>query len=331
LPKRFWKKKYNLFMSETKPGLDFSRSPEEKIGRNTEARFTFLRHSQKSSGRVFSPDGGSVSMANISEAGKSRAFDFGNENLTGRNINKSYATTSDRTVQSLEAAFEGAGIDPQILKQKGESGAFLALPALPGSASFNKKYDQISEPIRQQYISEHFGNINFDDLTQDQQEEVAEFAEEPAIEWYLAFGDQRPDEDTPSPREYAASVAFKMNRLINLPDHMKSGAKVDLVSAGHKTSTEAFLKYVLEREIGGEKVVGFNSLAEIGGSLKILDSWDLKVLIDSQGKKIVKLVLHRESGKQEEYDVNLESVRELAQEYMQVSGREALKIDGLDI
>ncbi len=318
-------------MSERKPGLDFSRSPEEKIGRDTEARFTFLRHSQKSSGRVFSADAGGISSANISEAGESRAFDFGAKNLTGRNIDKSYATTSDRTRQTLEKAFAGAEVSPQILKQKGKFNAFFALPAMPGSADFNKKYDDISEPIRQKYISEHFGNINFDDLTPDQQEEVAEYAEEPALEWYLTFDDQRPDKDTPSPRECAAAVAFKINRFINMPNFMESGAKVDLVSAGHKTSTEAFLKYVIEREINNKKIVGFDSLTEIGGSLKILDSWDLKVFNDVQGEKIVKLILRRENGQQQECDINLELVYQLSQEYIQANGREALKIDGREV
>lgn len=316
-------------MNENNFGVIFDRSRklEEKIGRDTEATFTFLRHSQKSSGRVFSADGGAISTANISEAGKCRAFDFGEDNLSGRDINKSYGTTSDRTIQTLESIFEGAEISPQILKQKGESKAFFALPALPGSADFNKKYDDISEPIRRQYIHEHFDNIKFDDLNPDQQEEVAEYAEEPAIEWYLAFDEQRPDKDTPSPRECAAAVAFKVNRLINLPDYMKSGAKVDLVSAGHKTSTEAFLKYVLEREVENEKIAGFDFLSEIGGSLKILDGWDLKVKNDIEGKKIVKLILHRENGQQQEFGIDIDVVRQLAQEYMQANSLEALKID----
>ena len=332
LPRKYSELAYN-FMNERDFGaiFDHSHKPEEKIGRNTGVKFSFLRHSQKSSGRVFSVDASGMSAANISEAGKSRAFDFGKENLSGRDINKSYVTTSDRTKQTLESAFEGAGIEPQILKQKGEFKAFFALPALIGSIDFNKKYDAISEPIRRQYILENFGNINFDDLTPDQQEEVAEYAEEPALDWYLSFGDQRPDKDTPSPRESAAAVAFKVNRLVNLPDYMESGARVDLVSAGHKTSTEAFLKYVIERETENGKIVGCDYLAEIGGSLKILDSWDLKVDNDVEGKKLVKLTLRRENGVQQEFGVSLESVRHLAQEYIQVNDLKALKIDGSEI
>jgi hypothetical protein len=144
-------------------------------------------------------------------------------------------------------------------------------------------------PEREKYLVEHFPGKKFDDLDSDGQEEVAEYAEEPAFEWYLGFDSQRPDAETPSPREMAASVAFKINRLINLPDFMPSGRSIDLVSAGHKTSTEAFLKYVISREVEGERVVGLNNLSDIGGSLKILDSWDLRVKNDQNGKRLLSL------------------------------------------
>ena len=124
----------------------------------------------------------------------------------------------------------------------------------------------------------HYPERTFDKLSPDEQEEVAENAEEPAMEWYLSFRNTRPDPETPSPRENASEVALKIDRLIKLVDFMPDGRSVNLLSCGHKSSTEAFLAYVLIiQDLGGTVKTGFDKLAEIGGSLHILDSWTLSV------------------------------------------------------
>lgn len=310
-------------MRESAKGFE---SPEAHRGHDTEAHFTFLRHSQKASARIFD-QGGGISVASISEHGIERAKAFGEDQFTDRDIDKAYATKVNRTTETLKAAFEAAQISPDILQKSDESKSFFSLPAQAGSKEYNQRYDAIMAPHREEYLAEHFPGQKFDDLNPDQQEEVAEYAEEWAMEWYLAFDRQRPDENTPSPREDAARVAFKINRLVNLPDYMPEGKAVDLVSAGHKTSTEAFLKYVIEQEKDGQAIIGFDSLSEIGGSLKILDSWDLDVKNNEGGKKTVKVTLRRENGKTETFDVNLQALHELSAEYLASQKREPNKID----
>lgn len=316
-------------INERAPQIEPSGELKEKRGHNTEIHFTFVRHSQKSSGQIFSEGTEGISISGISETGKQRAEAYGNVQLSGRTINKAYATEVDRTRETLAYAFEGAQINPQILQTSDTARAFFSLPATSLSKKFMGQYEKIMLPRRQQYIDEHYPGKEFGELTPDEQEAAAEYAEEPAVEWYLSFDNERPDEETPSPREQAASVAFKINRLVHLPDYMPADKSVDLVSSGHKTSTEAFLKYCIERKIDGETLVGFDKLEEIGGSLKILDSWDLQIQNDDRGEKRITIVLRRENGETQEYGLNVSALQELAKKYIEANNLKPKKIDSL--
>jgi len=317
-------------INERKSQIEQTKELKENRGLNTEIRFTFVRHSQKTSGQIFTEGAQGLSVLSISKTGIQRAKTYGIDQLTGRKITKAYATEADRTRETLASAFQAAEIDSKILQKSETTRAFFTLPALSASEEFMKQYDAIMLPKRQQYIDKHYLVKKFNELTPDKQEAAAEYAEEPAIEWYLSFGNKRPDKKTPSPREQAAFVAFKINRLIHLPDYMPNGKSVDLISSGHKTSTEAFLKYCIERKIDGKIVVGFDKLEEIGGSLKILDSWDLQIKNDDNGKKHATIILRRENGETREYGLNISTLNELAKEYIKVNNLKPKKIDSLE-
>ena len=247
-------------MKETTSTSDY-REPHEGRGHNTEVRFTFVRHSQKLDGSVVDKDLSGLSLATISPGGVKRAEKFGGEVLAGRKISKAYATKVYRTSQTLESAACAAGLDAtefnKLLRVEGRDPAYFAMPEGLRSPNFIKQYEEKMAGPRTEHIATHFPGKKFVDLTPDEQEDVAEYANEFAVDWWLSFGDQRPDEGTLSPREMAAEVAYKLNRLINLGAFMPNNEKVDLISCGHKTSTEAFLKYALERTADGETVVGF--------------------------------------------------------------------------
>lgn len=178
-----------------------------------------------------------------------------------------------------------------------------------------------------EYIEAHYPGRAFKDLSQDEQEKVAEYGNEFAVQMYLDYDNQRPDPDTLAPREEASRVAFKINRLINLPDYMPADSSVDLVSSGHKTSTEAFLSYVIENEETHQ--VGFRDLKDIGGSLGILDSWDLEIQNNEEGRKTVSIVIQRENGATQRYGINMEALRRLAQEGSESLDITPKKIDSL--
>ncbi len=300
---------------------------EKKTGRNTRVRFTFVRHSQKESGRVFQKGVHKISKAGVSGPGRIRSREFGRERLRGRRINKAYATPEDRTKETLEYAFRAAGVNPEILQKSEDTAAFFQLSPKKSSSKFHKEYDAVMQPGVHALMEKDHPGEHYDKLDLDEQERIMEIAEEPAMEHWLQFDDIRPDKNSPSPREVASWVAYKMNRLINLPDFMPDGKEIDLVSSGHKTSTEAFLKYCLAGEKDGEKMTGLASLAEIGGSLKILDSWDLIVENDAEGKKTVKFILKRENEPEQELELDISMVRQLAKEHIKANKLEAADID----
>lgn len=307
------------------------RNTEQKeLGHDTSVRITFLRHSQKEPGKV--ADGG---RRGITTKGVIRAKNVGEKIFRGRNIKMAYGTKVDRTAATLQAAFEGAGVtgmDKKILQTKDGMNAFFDLPHPGFDAESEKKMNlEMDEYVRAQY-PEHPGKtyrqlVEEGVLSADDQEEIEERFQEKYVQWYLDLVGEQPTPDRSLPRQDAASVAYKINRLINLPDHMKKGESVDLVSSGHKYSTEGFLKYCIEREVNGKKVVGFNRLEDIGGSMKVLDGWDLVISNDASGKKNIKLVIRRENGEEKEYGLNVEMVSKLAGEYMQDKNITQKRID----
>ncbi len=299
-------------------------------GRNTSATFTFLRHSQKNSGNILNNGESGISTSGISPEGVERAEKIGSQIFTGRNINKGYVTQVERTRETLNAALSAAAIveDTDVLEPGKTTNAFFSLPGMPISPESLKTYNGIFKRNQENYIRNNFRGNTFEELTPNQQEEVAEIAEEEALQWYLDFDNEQPDPNTPSPREHAAFVAYKMNKFINLTDYIASEKVIDLVSVGHKTSTEAFLKYVIERDEGDKTITGFNSLEEIGGSLKILDGWELKIVNDDQGEKHCTIRLQRENGQTQVYGLNLEVLRTLAHEHMKSEKIKPKRIDG---
>ena len=58
-------------------------------------------------------------------------------------------------------------------------------------------------------------------------------------------------------------------------------------------------------------------LKEIGGSLKILDSWDIVAKTDDKGNPQITLTLRRENGKIQTYGINEGVLRKLSMEHIQ--------------
>lgn len=304
-------------MSERLISPDVRREMER--GRNTEVRITFVRHAQKASPALLEKDLAQISQASISEAGAERARKFGKELArTGRRITKGFCTPVERTAETLREIFKEA----PAVKGAEVIGEYLGFRGAEFSPEVAKKYNEIMNKRKTEYMAKNFPGRNWDDLSLDEQTEAAEVSEEPAMQWYLDHGKERPDPDTPSPYEAASVVAYKLNRFINVTDHMPDGRVLDLLTAGHRTSTESFLKYCLIREVEGEKVTGFGKLEEIGGSLGLLDSWDLDIKNDEEGNRSMAL-----SFRGKKYGVDSDKLREMAEDGRKLLGKEKREID----
>ena len=306
-----------------RPEVIGSKEFKKKRGHNTEIKLTFARHTQKISAEVANVVRTGISLASISEGGKERARIFGKKRLKekGRRPDKVYKTSINRTHQTADAILEESG-EPQD-SQKGD---FYGFEGAVWSSDITREYIAIMDAEKEKVMVRKFPGRKYEDLNLDEQEEVAEISEEPALQWYLDFGDKRPDSDTYSPREMAAVVAYKINKLVNMTDWIDNGEKLDILSVGHKTSTEAFLKYCLKGYIGGKEKTGFDELEEIGGSLKIMEAWDLDINNDEKGNKSISLTIE---DIDDQYTLDTKALSELAEEGRILLERDKTLLDNL--
>lgn len=290
---------------------------KESIGKNTEVKLTFGRHTDKEDSKVVETDGSGVSKALISEEGGERAQNFG-ETLTDRKFNKEYVTSSERTTQTLKRVLAGAKID---FKEE-DLASYFNFPGLELKGELGKKYMEIINQNKDRFLKELYPGKEFNELTAREQGIVVDAGGDLALDWYLQNDKKAPYPDAQSPYDFASIAAYKLNRLINLGDHMPNGKTVDLLSIGHKTSTEPLLKYCLVQEENGNKKVGFDKLEEIGGGLQTMEDWTLVARNDAEGNKNLKIILR---GK--EYDLDMDKLKEMAKHGGEILGKEERKID----
>ncbi|MEW6407513.1 MAG: histidine phosphatase family protein [Patescibacteria group bacterium] len=298
--------------------------PEQREkGRNTEVRITFVRHAQKTSPKVFEQNLAQISRASISEKGAEQARELGrNLREQGRVATKGYRTPVNRTLETLQEIFSQMPAKSEKVKETQFIGEYLGFKAAEFSPETTKRYNTIMGEAKEKYLAEKFPGRNFDDLILDEQTEVAEVTEEPALQWYLDHDQTRPDPNTPSPYEAGSVIAYKLNRFINVADRMPSGKALDILTVGHKTSTEAFLKYCLVQETAQGRKVGFDRLEEIGGSMGLLDNWEIRITNDDQGNRSMRFFLR---GR--EYGIDLDKIREMAEVGRRFLGKEEQAID----
>ena len=131
-----------------------------------------------------------------------------------------------------------------------------------------------------------------------------------AAEHYLSFGDKKPDQGTASPHEVAEAMASVLARYFQMVDKLKSGSNVDLINTTHQGLPEALLKEILVRQEGDGKKIGFSTLAEIGGPLKLAEPMEFRIKTDSQGNKTIQLYFRDKI-----FDIDLDNLNNLAKSY----------------
>jgi broad specificity phosphatase PhoE len=266
----------------------------EKFGKNVELRATFMRHGPKA-------DASDVTGKSLlSEAGREDVKEAGQRLDAKSGGIKSYTSPVERAIETADL----------VIKEQEKKGAKIfeqrkrtELSLVPDSKEF---YEEFEDRTKQNLPD------NYDQLRGEEKQEAFEEAEDKVLNWYLEFGDQKPDEKTASPHEIAAGVAKLVHRYVRMPEKLHSGSKVDLLNTSHKGTLEPFLKKTLIRkttdEAGKETTVrGFDEIEEIGGGMRPSESWELDVTTDENGEKTVKLNLRGKT-----YDLDLDRVEELS-------------------
>ncbi len=123
------------------------------------------------------------------------------------------------------------------------------------------------------------------------------------IDFYLKYGDKRPDNQTYSPIEAAANVALALNDIIANVDNMPSNTDMDSFFVSHDYMVAAFLQQVIMQELENSgKKTGFDSLAELGNfTINFLEGPKIIIKNDDQGKKTVELFF-----RQKKYGMDME-------------------------
>ncbi len=118
-------------------------------------------------------------------------------------------------------------------------------------------------------------------MSPDEQEQIAESAEEPVIREWLDNPESELAKFFP-PSQAAARFARLFNRRHErLAGKLYSGSEVDLFHITHKTITEPFLTSgVLIRKSDGKRIT---KLEQLGGSLTTLGDWESEVATDNAG------------------------------------------------
>ena len=271
----------------------------------------WIRHTQKKSGDVFNAEKSGISLSNISPGGAERAESRGRTLKASLHGAKGFKSTSERTQESFDALMRGyAELNPDApIREKVRIRQELMSPS--GTPEFMKEYDEKWSANKKRILREGiaagiYPDIEFSNLTPDQQEEIAEAAEEPVIREWIDKPESSMAKKFP-PRIQAANFARLFDRHLRMANKLNFGSEVDLFNNTHKTATEPFLASgVLRRKEDGKQIT---SLDEIGGSLKILDQWESISQTDDLGKR-TEIVLIR--GK--EYEVDQGILQQLIRE-----------------
>ncbi|MCI0618752.1 histidine phosphatase family protein [bacterium] len=128
-----------------------------------------------------------------------------------------------------------------------------------------------------------------------------------APQWFLDFGEERPDQSTLSPHEVAEQLASLVEHYAELAKRLYSGSKIDWVLGTQQALPEALLKEVLLRTEDDTKISGFQNLAEIGGALRFAEMIDFEIKTDNDGGVLLKINFR---GKK--YDVDVDKLHQLA-------------------
>ena len=293
-------------------GKSYAETSERKAkkGRNVTIRNFWQRHAQKQSGEVFNTDKTGISTSAISKSGAERATNLGKTIVAGKDGAKGYKRTSARTEETFDAEMIGyAEANPGTpIREKVRVREQLIAP---GNAEFIKLYDELWSQNKKTLLAERGLELkDFGALSPDEQEQITEMAEEPVIQDWIDNPKSELAKAFP-PREAAANFAILFNRRHErMAEKLNSGSEIDLFHNTHKTTTEAFLASgVLVRKSDGKKIT---KIAELGGSLKILDNWESIVKTDEEGKGITTILIRGEK-----FDIDQEALINLINEGIQ--------------
>jgi|SRR3989344_920263 len=267
---------------EKREFIPSSETSGNKRGRNVVIRNFWQRHAQKMSGEILNVSKTSASTSSISPAGAEHAENLGRTIEAQEHGAKGYKSNSARTLETFEAIMKGyqeSNIDAPIR----EKVRLKEQLVIPGNPAYTKLYGEKWDHNKAELLAQRgLKPEDFTRLSADDQELIAETAEEPVIEEWLDDSTSELAQAFP-PRGVAANFSVLFNRRHErMADKLNSGSEIDLFHTTHKTVTEPFLTSgVLIRKSDGQRVT---KIKDLGGSLKVLNNWDSTTRTNDKGE-----------------------------------------------
>ena len=244
------------------------RTESLENGRDIEAKLIFIRHQDPGK----TPEG--MSADYLTEKGQDAARAQG-KTIEGSNVG-GYASPKQRAQETDDLILQNVGEDVTVINRK--------LAELQGhmgeKRSDNQKPDN---QFRIKVRKELDALLNFGKLKPKADAWAAE---------QKAAGDQRGDYDlivdyylnnpemdkacgVLTPREAAAEIAERVATELGMTERFYKGSQVEMVNVTHGPKLEPFLK----------EVIGFKSLAEIGGAVKPGEGFNFMIKTDDQRQR----------------------------------------------
>ena len=273
-------------MRQERPGPEIE---QEKFGRNIEIHAFFVRHGEKG----LSTTSGETALT---AEGEEQSAIFGKSHLRAPVV-KAYSSATQRTEKTAQLASEASTAGKKLNRVIKDELRF--------------QYDPHGEFARENFAIKRkiLGSEDeFKELSPEEQERKLSLSGIEQTDHYLSFGEKRPDPRTFSPVETASLVALRVAKYIRMAERLKPGSIVDFVNATHDYNIAAFLKEVLVRRVEGQRVIGFDSIAEIGGPIDHTESFHFDIKTDAQGSQSVQLYFRGEN-----YEFSQERMNELVE------------------
>ena len=229
----------------------------------------------------------------LTERGRRESLEIGRK-LDEKDLIKAYSSDTDRTKESAELIVFAS---PTEKKMKHRIEKELSFYYDKNGVFFNNLMKAKKEML---------GN-GFKELQEEEKKEKMEKYENWATDYYLSFSEQRPDESTMSPVETAAIMAKRVETYIKMADRLRSNSDIQMINDTHDLNLAAFLKEALVRDVNGQKIRGFKSIEEIGGSLAFNEGFEIIVENDEEGKKNIKFVFRKR-----QYELDFQRLNELS-------------------
>ncbi len=252
----------------------------KECGREVTIKNYWIRHAQKMSGEIVSSDQTGISTSSISPKGQEESTDLGQTISAKADGAKGYISSSARTGETLENILQGykeSNPGKPIRDMRIRKELTHEFPP-----KFIKLYDSLFAVEKNRILAEE-GRApeEYSSLSPDEQERIAEAAEEPVIREWLDSPDSELARLYP-PQQAAARFAKIFEKHDRrLAHRLFNNSQIDLMHVTHKTVTEPFLVSGVLISPEGDRVT---RLEQLGGSLGVLDQWESEVHIDAQGK-----------------------------------------------